>query len=148
MTAYKHILVPVDESSTSNHAVAQAINIAKQGDTKVTLLSVIAVDPFVSVDFYKVAPALTDYFLKAEQNAQNHLKEIAQRLTDEGIATETKIVHGVAAAEGILAVADEISADLIVMGSHGRTGFKKLVLGSVAQHVVTHSPLPVLIAKF
>jgi nucleotide-binding universal stress UspA family protein len=44
-------------------------------------------------------------------------------------------------------VADEVGADLIIMGSHGRTGFKKLVLGSVAQAVLTQSPIPVLIIK-
>jgi nucleotide-binding universal stress UspA family protein len=108
---------------------------------------VIAVDPFVGVDFYKVAPAITDYFIEAEKNAQLNLAEIKQSFIRDGIAVDTKIVRGVSPAEGIMQVADEVGADLIIMGSHGRTGFKKLVLGSVAQEVLTQSPIPVLIMK-
>ncbi|WP_171493520.1 universal stress protein, partial [Acinetobacter ursingii] len=48
---------------------------------------------------------------------------------------------------GILNIADEVNADLIIMGSHGRSGLKKLVLGSVAQKVLAESPVPVLIVK-
>ena len=57
------------------------------------------------------------------------------------------MIRGISPAEGIIHVADEVGADLIIMGSHGRTGFKKLILGSVAQAVLTQSPIPVLIIK-
>jgi nucleotide-binding universal stress UspA family protein len=99
------------------------------------------------VDFYKVAPAITDYFMQAEQNAQNRLAEIQQSFSREGISVDTKIIRGVAASEGIVQIANEIGADLIIMGSHGRTGVKKMMLGSVAQNVLTQSPVPVLIVK-
>lgn len=144
---YKHILVPVDESPVSYAAVEQALALAKPLNCQVTITSVIAVDPFVGVDFYKVAPAITDYFIEAEKNAQLNLAEIKQSFIRDGIAVNTKIVRGVSPAEGIMQVADEVGADLIIMGSHGRTGFKKLVLGSVAQEVLTQSPIPVLIMK-
>lgn len=64
---YKHILVPVDESPISYAAVEQALALAKPLNCQVTITSVIAVDPFVGVDFYKVAPAITDYFIEAEK---------------------------------------------------------------------------------
>ena len=144
---YKHILVPVDESPISYAAVEQALSLAKELNCQVTITSVIAVDPFVGVDFYKVAPAITDYFIQAEKNAQLRLTEIKQSFIRDGIDVDTKVIRGVSPAEGIIHVADEVGADLIIMGSHGRTGFKKLGLGSVAQAVLTQSPIPVLIIK-
>ena len=63
------------------------------------------------------------------------------------IEVDTKVIRGVSPSEGIIHVADEVGADLILMGSHGRTGFKKMMLGSVAQNVLTQSPIPVLIVK-
>ncbi|GJC31236.1 universal stress protein [Acinetobacter sp. KAM398] len=147
MTTYKHLLVPVDESPMSYAAAEQALSLAKDLNCPVTIMSVIAVDPFVGVDFYKVAPAITDYFMQAEQNAQNRLAEIQQSFSREGISVDTKIIRGVAASEGIVQIANEIGADLIIMGSHGRTGVKKMMLGSVAQNVLTQSPVPVLVVK-
>lgn len=147
MTTYKHLLVPVDESPMSYAAAEQALSLAKDLKCPVTIMSVIAVDPFVGVDFYKVAPAITDYFMQAEQNAQNRLAELQQSFSREGISVDTKIIRGVAASEGIVQIANEIGADLIIMGSHGRTGVKKMMLGSVAQNVLTQSPVPVLIVK-
>lgn len=147
MTTYKHLLVPVDESPMSYAAAEQALSLAKDLNCPVTIMSVIAVDPFVGVDFYKVAPAITDYFMQAEQNSQNRLAEIQQSFSREGISVDTKIIRGVAALEGIVQIANEIGADLIIMGSHGRTGVKKMMLGSVAQNVLTQSPVPVLIVK-
>ena len=58
MTTYKHLLVPVDESPMSYAAAEQALSLAKDLNCPVTIMSVIAVDPFVGVDFYKVAPAI------------------------------------------------------------------------------------------
>ncbi|WOE32289.1 MULTISPECIES: universal stress protein [unclassified Acinetobacter] len=147
MSTYKHILIAVDESPISYSAVEQALSLAKELNAVVTIMSVIAVDPFVGVDFYKVAPAVTDYFMKAEENAQLRLKDIAHLFIRDGIEVNMKIIRGVSAAEGIITIADEVCADLIVMGSHGRTGFKKMMLGSVAQNVLTLSPIPVLIVK-
>ncbi|MDV2468128.1 universal stress protein [Acinetobacter chinensis] len=144
---YKHILVPVDESPISYAAVEQALSLAQELKSTVTVMSVISVDPFVGVDFYKVAPAITDYFMQAEKNAQDRLAEIKLSFDRDGITVNTRVVRGVVPSEGIIQVADEVGADLIIMGSHGRTGFKKLMLGSVAQNVLTQSPVPVLIVK-
>ena len=147
MTTYKHILVPVDESPISYAAVEQALALAKELKSEVTVMSVISVDPFKGIDFYKVAPAITDYFMQAEENAQLRLKDIERLFVRDGVSVNTKVIRGVAASEGIMAIANEVSADLIIMGSHGHTGFKKMVLGSVAQNVLTQSHIPVLIVK-
>lgn len=144
---YQHILVPVDESPISYTTVEQALSLAKLLNCRVTVMCVVAVDPFVGVDFYKVAPAITDYFMQAEENAQKRLADIKQSFIRDEVEVDTKVIRGVSAADGIIQIADEVSADLIIMGSHGRTGFKKMMLGSVAQAVLTQSPIPVLIVK-
>lgn len=147
MSTYQHILVAVDESPISFAAASQARALAQLTKAKVTLLSVVAVDPFKGVDFYKVAPAITDYFMQAEKNAHARLEELSLGFKQDGIVVDSKILHGVTAAEGILSSADELAVDLIMMGSHGRTAMEKLVLGSVAQKVLTQSHVPVLIVK-
>ncbi|NHB57439.1 universal stress protein [Acinetobacter sp. 194] len=145
--SYKNILVPVDDSPISYAAVEHAEKIAKAFGSKVTVMCVLSVDPLMSVDFYKVAPAITQHVLEAETNAKGRLDDIKQTLTGHGVAVETIIIRSVPTATGILNVAEEIHADLIVMGSHGRKGLKKLVLGSVAQEVLGLSQRPVLIIK-
>ena len=84
--------------------------------------------------------------MQAEAHAKLQLQDIAQSFIRDGIEVQTKIQHG-AASEGIIFIADEIGADLIIMGSHGRTGVKRLLLGSVARAVLTESHIPVLIVK-
>lgn len=145
--SYQHILVAIDESPISYAAVEQAKCLVQDLQAKLTIMSVIAVDPFVGVDFYKVAPAITDYFMQAESHAQNRLNEIQANLARENLSAQVKLIRGVTPSEGIIHVADEVGADLIMMGSHGRTGLQKLMLGSVAQNVLTQSPIPVLIVK-
>jgi nucleotide-binding universal stress UspA family protein len=146
--AYQHILLAVDDSPISYAAVEHAEKLALAFNCKITVTSVIAVDPFKGVDFYKVAPAVTQYLLEAEKNALARLKDIQETLLHHGVsAVDTKVVREVPPATGILNAADELNADLIVMGSHGRTGFKKFFLGSVAQEVLSICPLPVLIIK-
>ena len=70
---YNHILVPVDDSDISSIATEHALNFAKAFGSRVTVMSVVAIDPFVGVDFYKVAPAVTNHIMEAETNAQAHL---------------------------------------------------------------------------
>lgn len=146
--AYQHILLAVDDSPISYAALEHAEKLALAFNCKITVMSVIAVDPFKGVDFYKIAPAVTQYLFEAEKNALAHLKDIQETLVHHGVTTvDTKVVREVPPATGILDVADELNVDLIVMGSHGRTGLKKFFLGSVAQEVLSISPLPVLIIK-
>lgn len=145
--SYQHILVPVDDSPISYTAVEHAEKFHQAFGSQITVMCVLSVDPLRSVDFYKVAPAITQYVLEAEQNAQGRLTDIKQTFLNHGIEINTCIIRSVPPATGILNIAEEIHADLIIMGSHGRTGLKKLVLGSVAQEVLASSHVPVLIVK-
>ena len=147
MSDYQHILVPVDDSPVAYAVIEHARALAAAFSAQVTLFSVVAVDPFFGVDFYKVAPAITDYFMQAEKNAQLRLEDLRQGFDHDGIQVHSKILHGMTPAEGILKVIQEEDIDLIMMGSHQRSGFQQMFLGSVAQHVLTLAEVPVFIIK-
>ena len=145
--SYQNILVAVDDSPISYAAVEHAERLAKILNSQITILSVLAVDPMLGVDFYKIAPSITEYVMAAEKNAQGRLDDIQQTLTQHGVQATTKIARESSTATAILKVAEEIQADLIIMGSHGHKGLKKWVLGSVAQEVLSSSHYPVLVVK-
>lgn len=145
--SYQNILVAVDDSPISYAAIEHAEQLAKIMNSQVTVLSVLAVDPMVGVDFYKIAPSITEYVMAAEKNAQGRLDDIQQTLAQHGVHATTKIARESSTATAILKVAEEIQADLIIMGSHGHKGLKKWVLGSVAQEVLSNSHYPVLVVK-
>ena len=86
MSAYSHILVALDESPMAYADVEQALSLAQDLKSQVTIMSVIAIDPFVGVDFYKVAPAITDYFMQAEKNAKERLEDVKQSFVRDGLS--------------------------------------------------------------
>lgn len=143
---FKHILVPVDGSRTSQAAVAKALGLAKAFGSKVSAIYVIDPYPFSGVgsDF---AYGQTEYLTAANAEANAAIKYAKESLIDGGVPVETHVVEGHNTWRGIVSTAESLNADLIVMGSHGRSGIEKLVLGSVAQAVLTHTKLPVLIAR-
>lgn len=145
--AYQHLLVPVDGSDISFSAVRHAAQIAKSFGSKLTIISLIAENPFTEADFYYSSAIMKEYFVEAHANAKKALKQATNIAAEEGITAESHIVTGLVNAEHVVEKAEEIGADLIVMGSHGRKGFQKLILGSFAQDVLSSSEIPVLIIK-
>ena len=85
--------------------------------------------------------------MQAHGNAQKALKEGQQIAEAAGVTVSTKIVEGEVSAKHVVEAAQEMGVDLIVMGSHGRKGFQKFLLGSFAQDVLRSSELPVLVIK-
>lgn len=85
--------------------------------------------------------------MQAEQNALDRLNDLKHTFTREGIDLDIRILHGMSPSEGILQTSHELPVDLIVMGSHGRKGLQKLILGSVAQNVLGLAETPILIVK-
>ncbi|EOR08501.1 universal stress protein [Acinetobacter tandoii] len=145
--SYQHILVPVDGSAISFSAVKQAAIIAKAFGSELTLISLVAEDPFTEVDFYYSSAIMKEYFVQAYANAEKALKEAIVFAQAEGVEPTTQIIKGQVSAEGVVQAAEEKKSDLIVMGSHGRKGFQKFLLGSFAQDVLRGTHLPVLIVK-
>jgi nucleotide-binding universal stress UspA family protein len=145
----KRILVPLDGSPLAESALTVAARIAHASDGTIVLVRVIGVPttytPYVYGSDMAQSPQLAQDLIDIEQeNAEKYLAETARLDILTGIRVEPTIIPG-SAGMSILDSAREEHIDLIVMSSHGETGFKRFVLGSVAQHVSRHSQVPVLV---
>ena len=145
--SYQNILVPVDGSAISLSAVKSAAQIAKGFGGKLTLISLVTEDPFSDADFYYPSPIMKEYFVEAFANAEKALKQAQGIAAENGITADTQVVKGNVSEESIIETAEKLKIDLIVMGSHGRKGFQKFLMGSFAQNVLKGTKLPVLIVK-
>lgn len=143
---FKHLLVPVDGSATSMLAVAKAAGLAKAFGSAVTVVYVIDPYPFTGVgaDF---AYGQAQYLSAATAEANAALDAARKTLADQGVQCTTLIGEGHAVHDGILRALESAQADLIVMGSHGRKGLEKLVLGSVTQRVLGAVHVAVLVVR-
>ncbi|MBS7780036.1 universal stress protein [Acidovorax sp. CCYZU-2555] len=143
---FKHILVPVDGSSTSLLAVSKAAELAKVFGSSVTAVYVVDPYPFTGVgaDF---AYGQAQYLSAATAEANTALESVRKIMDDAGLAVNTVVGEGHAVHEGIVRVVENTGADLIVIGSNGRRGLEKLMLGSVTQRVLRSVHIPVLVVK-
>jgi nucleotide-binding universal stress UspA family protein len=143
---FKKILVPSDGSSQAQKAAEAAADLARSQGAQVIGVHVIDPYPFIGVGDAS-AQALQAYMGEAQAAAAQSLAEVRALCTARGVAFSGDTIERSAPDEGILATAAAEGCDLIVMGSHGRRGVKALILGSVAQRVLTHASIPVLIIK-
>ncbi|WP_313313508.1 universal stress protein [Pulveribacter sp.] len=144
---FKHILIPVDGSETSMKALAKAAELAKVFGSAVTAMYVIDPYPFTGVgaDF---AYGQAQYLSAATAEANTALDAAKTALSQAGVANINVLVgEGHAIHDGIVRAVENTGADLIVMGSHGRRGLEKLVLGSVTQRVLGAAHIPVLVVR-
>ena len=144
--AYQNILVPVDGSETSYAAVAQAAELAKAFGGKITVVQVLALDPYIAAEYIS-ATQTNDLIERARTSVLKTLEEAAAKFSDVGIPVEAKLLEGQVIHREIIREAETSKADLIVIGSHGRTGLKRLFLGSVAQSVLGEAHIPVLVVR-
>lgn len=144
--AFQHILVPVDGSETSYAAVAKAVELAKAFSSKVTVAQVLTLDPYIASEYIS-AGQTNDLIERARVSILKTLDEAKAKFQEQGVAVESRLLEGQVIHREIARAATEMNADLIVMGSHGRTGLKKLFLGSVAQSVLGEGNVPVLIVR-
>ena len=139
----EHVLVPIDFSEYSDHALDYAITFASKLQARLTLLHVIESLPVSGVDAVTLPP---DYLLELEVGANRHMRSYLARVTTARLTGDVAVVHGTPF-RVITEVAKERQADLIIMGTHGRTGLRHLWLGSVAERVVRLAPCPVLVVR-
>jgi nucleotide-binding universal stress UspA family protein len=136
---FKHILVPTDFSETSENALDGALLIASKFGSKLTLMHAYT----IPMDGYDYAQGLLWPIDDLARAAKKELDGVLARTKERLANVDGVIVCGDPASQ-ILVVAKECGADLIVLGTHGRRGVSRLLLGSVAEKVVRTSPLPVL----
>jgi nucleotide-binding universal stress UspA family protein len=140
MLALKTILHPTDFSPRSEYAFRFACSLARDHGAKVVVLHVAVPTPVVSYGELVVEPDAAEHV----EQLWTALKQI--RSPSPEVKLEHRLEEGFAASE-ILRVADELQADLIVIGTHGRTGLGRLLMGSVAEQVVRKAVCPVLTVK-
>jgi len=144
---YKHILIATDGSELAAKAVAQGLAVAKALGATVTAMTV--TEPWVAVAPGEVAMAfpVKEYDESVKANAARILSHVADEAKAMSVPCETLHVKDQFPAEGIIETASARNCDLIVMASHGRRGLMRLLLGSQANKVLTHSTVPVLICR-
>lgn len=139
MLPVKTILCPTDLSERSEFALRLACSLAADYGARLIVLHV--AEPVAAV--YADPPVLP-FVEPSRESLRTELHEFVRRNTDATV--EERLVDG-AATNAILRIADETQCDLIVMGTHGRTGFDRVLMGSVAEVVVRKAPCPVLTVK-
>ncbi|ASV97058.1 universal stress protein [Paraburkholderia aromaticivorans] len=143
---YQRILVAIDGSETSGHAFESALQLARDNGAQLQPLYVID-NPVMAYDASGYDPTVLRN--ACMQEGQQVLADALARMEHENVAGVPRIVDvepiGEDIAERIRISANEFNADLLVLGTHGRRGFKRLFLGSVAERVVRSAHLPVLL---
>lgn len=137
----KLILVPTDFSETAHHGVLYAADLARKVGAKLHLLHVYLIP---------TPPAggagASAFFDENEEAVADRLQLVAQDIQKSGVSVGTTVTTG-DPSRAIVQAADEVGADLIVIGTHGRRGVQRLLLGSVAETVLRHAHCPVLAVR-
>ncbi|MBB2144258.1 universal stress protein [Pedobacter sp. LMG 31464] len=140
---FKKILIAVDNSTCSEKAAKTGYEMAEKFGAEVALLNIIEPAPATVNPDFTLAPVFMEMYDNSEENSQTLLKEISHK-HGNGIPT-TYLTSLDTATHGIIQQAEEWGAELIVIGTHGRTGLYHFLMGSVAEHVARKSACPVLI---
>ena len=149
---YSRILVPIDGSQAAMAGLAEAIKLCQPGTSRLRLVHVvnefIVASPFVAGTFDPVAFS-TEIVEKLREDARELLSKAEALVRPHGIQVESKLLEalGGSAGEEIVRHAREWPADIIVMGTHGRRGIRRIVVGSDAELVVRTSPVPILLVR-
>lgn len=146
---YQRILVATDGSHLSEKAVVAAVDLAALCKADLVALKVV---PRYPQSYFEGGIALQpDEVRRVEKQWADEGQAIVDAVQkigqDNGVTTQAVTVQGDVVSEAILAAAQTYVCDLIVMASHGHKGITRLLLGSETQHVLTHSPVPVLMLK-
>lgn len=143
---FTSILIPTDGSEKAVIASSKAVELAKEQGAKLT--AVVVIDPFPYIGLGEASAfGLQAYLSEAQAMATQSLDGVRAMAEAAGVPFMAETIERSAIFEGILDAATEQGCDLIVMGSHGRSGVKALILGSETQKVLTHSRIPVLVIK-
>lgn len=148
---FSKILVPIDGSEMSMQAANLALRVAKRYDAEVIVLHVVNIDQYLqSIGVYRLSypEPIKKKVEEAKNEAATWFNEIQRNAEQNKVRTRFEVIDTPLSVVGaIVNFAEQQKADLIIIGTRGRSGFTKLLLGSVASGVVTYAPCPVLVAK-
>lgn len=137
---YEDILVPTDGSQGSAHVALQAIDLAEQYGATVHVISV------VDDSHRSIIPDIGGTSDSLAEEADKAIERVTQLASVHGVDVDSEIREG-DPAEEILSYAEEIDADAIVSGTHGRSGVERRLIGSVAERLVRHATCPVMTVR-
>ncbi|ENW04479.1 universal stress protein [Acinetobacter beijerinckii] len=144
--AYQKILVAIDDSEISVNVIQQAAQLAKALNSEITVVEVMTLDPYLSEAYLRMGQS-NELIERVRSYVQENLTKVEKKFEELGLTVATQVLEGFSIHDEIIGAAQNLGADLIIMGSHGRTGFKKFILGSVAQKVLGESHIPVLVVR-
>jgi nucleotide-binding universal stress UspA family protein len=145
----RKILVPLDGSEWSFRAAKYAIKIAKLANTEIVCVHAVVSLPSTAYANVHAGVLIPRYMEEAKKEAQKWYDEVSAIAKKAGVvrlSAET-ILDAFSVADAIITYAERSNVDLIVIGTKGRTGLKKFVLGSVASGVISHAKSPVLVVR-
>ena len=140
----RNMLIPLDGSELAEAILPPAVDLALAFSARVTLLQVIS-SRFPSTN--GLVPALPQHWTEALQAGEDYLERIARRLRTRGLRVEPMVMAHPKPSQAIRDVADEVDADLIAMATHGYSGMKRALFGSVAEDVLRHTRTPLLVRR-
>jgi nucleotide-binding universal stress UspA family protein len=141
---YKKILVPLDGSEVAQKALEEAERLAKTFDSELLLVQIVPFMPIYGSPEL-VTPLIIDE--KQKEAAHRYLASLVENLKQKGLRATLTVKTGQQVPAEILDAAKEMGADLIVISSHGRSGFTRWFVGSVALKVLTRAEIPVLLLR-
>ncbi|QLG89138.1 universal stress protein [Chitinibacter bivalviorum] len=149
---YQRIVVPMDESATALAAFQEAIKLAKITGARLFLLHVEDISRSALAPVGLPGMEYIDYGESHEANvahSKQYLHELSEQAVVAGVECESRVLEkfGGNAAKAVLEVASHLRADLIVMGTHGYSGFMHLIFGSTAESLLHHAKIPVLMVR-
>jgi len=149
MASFERILVAIDGSENSLRAARWAVDLAKREGASLFIVNVIPVPVYSSSNQIGTAtPALKEFYDKARTDAEVVVKNVVTKAESSGVKVRGEIIENVpSVAQAITDYAEEWKVQLIVVGTRGLSGFKKLLLGSVSSALVSHSPCSVLVVR-
>jgi nucleotide-binding universal stress UspA family protein len=146
---FKHILIPTDGSPLAARAVTAGLALAKTCGARVTGYHAIEAVParLYAAPYRGEEEAIAAAEAKRQADAQHHLETLASLARAQGVPFEPLVQSAPTPQDGIVKAAEQRACDLILMSSHGRGGLARLALGSVADQVIQHSKVPVLVYR-
>jgi len=142
---FQNILVPVDLSNQSTRAFKVALDVAKKYNSKITILT--CLEASASHHLFYESRASSQQIKKQSKVVKKHFEKLESIAEKNNISIKSKILTSESAVNSIVTFAKSRKHDLVVIGSHGRTGFDKWLLGSVANGVSQKTTCPILIVK-
>jgi nucleotide-binding universal stress UspA family protein len=145
----RHILIPLDGSPLAEKILEPAIALGTLGGAEYTLFHAVVPVPVITPDATVAAASVLDLELtqKLETDSRNYINGVAERLRARGLKARERVVVQSSVASAILAEAKQAGVEAIALETHGRGGFARLLLGSVADKVIRAAHIPVLVHR-